>query len=80
MKTVYLIYSVPDLDSCNCDKRIERALELREIFPLFMSEADRILAHALPDEFGAESEYLEVWTDGVRTDVIYPLASEVSSC
>lgn len=79
MRTVYLIYSVPDLDSSNCDMRIERALRLPQGFYIVASFANcqRYIERHSGEQF-PEFEFLEVWQDGKRIDVIHPVPQEVA--
>ncbi len=72
MKTVYLVYSTPDYDSHNCDRRTERSIKLElERIPYRLEACAELLGDLVSDQF-AEVEYLEVWRNGSRIDVVYP--------
>lgn len=73
--TLHIVYSLPDLDSRNCDKRIERSLRVESsIVPRHRTYAESYLRHVLPPSEGelAEVEFVEVWRDGSRAEVVYP--------
>ena len=77
MKTVHLIYSTPDFDSRDCDRRLPglRVFHLERI-PYRLAECAELLAGGDdPPEF-AEVESLEIWRNGQRIDVIYPTPEE----
>jgi len=72
MKTVYLVYSTPDYDSRDCDRRIEQSIKLElERIPYRLETCADLLGGLVSDQF-AEVEYLEVWRNGARVDVVYP--------
>lgn len=74
MKTVYLVYSIPDYDSRDCDRRIEKAITIPAglYFIPTMSNCQKYIEKHAGDDL-AEFEYLEIWQDGKRIDVICPI-------